>query len=524
MAELINDTKVRLETFIKDSFPTVDIAPGTVISELLVKLAATLQNPVVNSIEALNQGNTIAEVLASDVDTYNPIIDSIGSNYNVSRGQGKKSVGQIKVVVTTNSSKILSSGFGFYQPVIKLNYVTARDYRATTDVVNDNDLQIIQEGELYYFIVPVEAEAVGSEYQVSNNSKFSLTLDGSLTDFVDAYAYGNFVSGLPVDSDKVLISKYQSGLTHKTLLTSSSLFARLQESFPSLRDISVVGANDEEMTRSKKNLFGLSTLGLADVYVRTTLGPETIQITKTATQTNGVWSFSLNYSDVPGFYRIVSILPSGKGLTGTLLNTPVFSYSTSGLSPSNLVNDAKEGRFSKYQTCNVTFEYASTETTADFDVLLAYQPNIGSIQDLLLFEKERIACADYLVKAALPCFVSTHLRVHRRNPNVDLPVEKIKQDIYNYINTISFGDNLYVSRLVDICHNYDVRYVEFPVKVTGEIYTNESKVISITSTDTLAIPTNLTAGVSPKTTAFFADYFKATAADNMSDSIGVEVI
>lgn len=529
MAELLADTKLRLESVIKDNYPSVDIAPGTVLNELLIKLNAVLQNEIVNSTNALNQANSIASVINSATDTFSPIIDAIASNYNTSRGAGKKSVGKIKVIVTDNTSYFIKTGFTFNQPVINLNYIVKNDYSVVTNPTDVDELPLVKEGSLYYFIIPVEAEFIGAEYQVSDAAKFSIATGFSLTGFADALAYGSFVSGLPADTDKVLIARYQEGLSNKSLLTPKSILFRLQQLYPNVRDISIVGANDKEMTRSKHNIFGLSTLGMVDVYVRASLGAETIQITKTATQTNNVWSLSLGKNDVPGFYRIVSILPSGKGLTGTLLNTPVFNYSTAGVIPTNVVSNVREARFTKYQTCNVTFEYLVSDTTLDFDIVLAYQPNIKDIQDLFLNSDERIACADYLVKAVLPCFVSVGLRVHRRNPKVELPIDKIKQDIYNYINTIPFGDNLHVSKIIDICHNYDVLYVEFPIKLTGDIYTDSSTVLSISSTDLLVLPTDLSVGVSPKTTVFFADYFKTGTSDllnknSMSESISIEVI
>lgn len=529
MSETIQDTQLVIETFILESFPTADIAPGTVLSELVTKLAATLQNPIKNSITDLNQGNSISSAIESVTDTYNPIIDGIASNYNMSRGEGSKSVGKIKVIITDNSTNFLPIGFKFFQPVVKLNYVVTEEYRITTAPVNANDIALLPEGALWYFVVPVVAENIGSEYQISANAKFSLDSSNLLTGFVDAYAYGNFTTGLPIETDKVLIAKLQAGLTNKTLLTSKSILARLQDLYPSVRDLSVVGSNDAEMTRNKHNLFSISTLGMADVYIRTSLGPETIQITKTATQTDNVWSFSLGVDDYPGFYRIISILPTAQELTGTLVSTPVYGYSTGGITPSNLITNNQEGRFTKYQTCEVSFTYDSDETEADFDVVLSYQPDLVAIQDHLLSDEERIACADYLVKAALPCFVSVGLKLHSNNPNVALPIDKIKQDIYNYINTIPFGDSLYVSKLIDICHNYDVRYVEFPIQLSGDILADDGSIVTITSTDTLTIPTNLNIGISPKTTLFFADYYKSGASDLhnqnlLTDSIGVEVV
>ena len=529
MAETISDTQLRLQTFITDNFPEADVAPGTVLNELLIKLDATLQNPITNTMSDLGQANSISAALASTTDTFNSIIDAIASNYNVTRNQGLRSVGTLKVVVAKNQSYYLPPGFTFVQPVLSLNYATTAQYHITPNPSVAGDIQLFNANNQFYFLLPVVAAAVGSQFQVSANAQFALGTNQNISGFVSASAYGSFTTGLPEETDKALIARIQTGLNNKTLLTPASILSRLQDIYPTLIDLSVIGANDEEMTRSKQNVFGISTLGMADVYIRNCLGPQTIQITKTATQTNNVWTLTFDFNDVPGFYRIVSILPSGQNLAGTLVTTQNYSYSTAGITPTNTINNVQEARFSKYQTCTATFAYTSTATSADFDILLSYQPNIEDIQNLMLSSAERIACADYLVKAALPCFVSVAVNVHPNNPTTTLPTGQMQQDIYNYINTIKFGDHVYVSKIVEICHKYDIQYVQLPITLTGDIYGNDSSVTSISGTDVLQIPTNLNIGVSPKTTLFFADYLKTGASDlqnsnSMSQSISVSVI
>ena len=528
MSELLNDTKLRIEAFIAENAPDVDVAPGTVLNELLIKLNAVLQNPIVNDMLELDQGNTISEVLTSTTDTYNTLVDGIASNYNTSRNKGTKSTGKIKVTVASATSYFIRTGFVFYQPVLNLNYVVTNDYTVKTNTTNTNDIPLVKENGVYYFIIPVEAEDVGAEYQVPNNSKFSLGTSSVLTGFVDGSAYGDFTTGLPADTDKVLVSKYQQSISNKSLLTKNSILFRLQELFPNVSVISLVGAADEEMTRNKHNAFGISSLGMTDVYVRSSIGPASIQITKTATQTNGVWSVDFDYNDVPGFYRVVSVLPTGQNLSGSITNTATFSFSTSGLYPANSVTTDQEGRFTKYQTCNITFVYTSPATEADFDIVLSYQPDITEIQDLCLSNDERIACADYLVKAVVPCYVTVHLKLHRRDTSIDLDTASIKKDIYNYINTIPFGEKLYISELIDICHNYNVKYVEMPIVIAGSVYSPEGTILQITGTKYLEIPDRVDLGVTANTTLFFTDYFNSASSNvnqsSMTESIGIEVL
>lgn len=524
MSETIADTKLRLTTAVTETNPEADLtSPGSVLSELVIKLAANSQNPLVNQLLDLGQSNSISAVLNSTDTTYNPIIDAIASNYSTTRSQGKKSVGKLKVVVSSASNLFIRAGAVFTQPVLKLNYVTTQNWNISLNP-GDGELRLIANGRLWYFILPVEAEAGGAEYQLSDQSPLSSV--SIIRNLVEIRSYGSFTSGQAVETDKQLLARIQTSLVNKTLLTNTSISSRLYDTFPDFKDLSLVGANDEEMTRSKRNLFGISTLGMADVYVRTANGIETTSITKTVSKnSDGKWEVDLDYNDVAGFYRIIAITPVNSALSGSLLFTQTFGLSTNNLSPVNNITDLYEARFTKYQTCNVLFDYQdpSGATTADFDFLISYQPNILDIQTLFLSPNEQIVCADYLVKAAIPCYVSVDLKLHRRNASVELPVDKIKQDIFNYINNIRFGEHLYVSNIIDICHNYDVKYVELPVTLTGEIYTNHSSLISIKDNDILRIPNRVDVGVSEKTTIFITDYFRSEDDNRMSDAISITV-
>jgi hypothetical protein len=241
--------------------------------------------------------------------------------------------------------------------------------------------------------------------------------------------------------------------------------------------------------------------------------------------------------DAAGFYRVLSILPQNSGLVGSLLFDIDYDYNTSTYSVANTINNLYEARFSKYQRATATIEFVESElegrsvsvpigTKELFDVLVVHQPNIKDIQDLLLSPDERILCADYLVKAALPCFVTVKLKIARKDVTKEFPIDLLKQDIFKYINSLKFGDVLYASAIVDICHNYDIKTVQLPIKLTGEIYSDHSTLVTINSTDSLVIPTKLNLGISKKTVVFVSNYFSQTfdPGSNLTDAIGIEII
>jgi hypothetical protein len=495
MSDTIADTQARLTAFIAGAFPNADIAPGTVLSELVVKMAATIQNPIMNDIASLNQANSVITALDSATPTFSPIIDNIASNYSVVRSQGLTSAGNVKVVVNTSNNLYIDAGFSLTQPVLNLKFVTPAGYRVSTSPTSPNDITLHQIGSSsqYYFILPVQAVAPGSQYKIPDQTALTLTPGSSLFGFVTANAIGNFTDGAPIEDDKALISRFRSGMTHKTLLSRDSIFYRVKELYPTLRDVSIITSNDAEMTRSKQNIFGISTLGFVDVYINSSFGLSTTTLKLLGTKTDtATWEISFGVNDAAGFYKIISILPSNTQTIGSLSFTSNFDYKTSGYSQVNLVNNKYEARFTKYQTADVVVTYDETTITNPsgpvpvgsqqyFDILVSHQPNIKDIQDFILSNDNRIACADYLVKAALPCFVTVNLKLIRKDPFIDFPVDLLKQDIFNYINGLSFGESIQASTIIKLCHEYAIKGVQLPITLTGDIFSDHSTVTRITS-------------------------------------------
>lgn len=519
MSETILDTQLRLEQFISEVDPNVDISPGSAFSEIVVKNSAVLQNPLVNDLSAVSQGDNISKALASEADTYNPAIDGVAANYDLVRGEGSKSTGKIKIKVSTGTNIYIKANSLFLQPVLNLNYVVTSAYTVTRNP-NTGDIPLISEGGLFYFVLPVEAENAGPEYQI--NDQMLLTTSGfTIPNFVEAAAYGNFTTGLAQETDKELISRLHTGLSNKTLLTSASLSAYLRDTYPEFQTLSIVGPNSPEMTRAKQNVFGLTTLGVADVYVRTAKGLETLQLEKTAIFDGTRWYFDIDYNDAPAFYKVLSIVPTGLTVYGTLEFTQEVNYNLAEFENANKIVNTREARFTRYQTARVYFTIDDTpQFQGNVLVTVSLQPYIGEIQDTINTSDQHIVCADYLVKAVIPCFTTVNISLKKKKASTVLPIADIKKDIYNYINSRGFGENVEVSELINICHNYEIKSVVLPIKLTGQIYTPGSTVINISSENALEIPDQPNSGVTKRTSLFIADYATSDA-NKLTESITI---
>ena len=534
--------KTRLESFIVDysnkQGVSLDLAPGSVLSEWVVKLSAALDQEITNNaIDDIASTNTVKAAIESVVDTYNPLMDSIASNYNVERDTGTTAAGKIKVTVTSERTYYLPSSLTFNQPTLNVDFQTLQAYTVKTNPTPNtpNELKLYTSSAgVYYFILPVQAvvpAAIDNNFIVSHNAEFSVATDSTIPTFVSARAYGDFSGGKAPETDKQLIARFKEGLSCRGVMSAYAIKSLLSEQLNQSISVSVVGSNDAEFTRTKHNAFGITTLGAADVYVRTSAAINTVDFTTTAVWASNRWLLGISQSstvDAPsGFYNILGISNAATGanynlLTGFPVFTPQILYENT-----NLITTGVEARYSAYQICGAAFTAPHTPgtDTMEVKVLVSYMPYIQEMQDFLLQSSQRVIAADYLIKAIIPCMVSMTLNLHKKSSAIALPVNAIKKDIFNYINGLQLGEDLVVSKIVDICHNYDVQRVDLPVYITGTIwtpYTDMSKVITINATDVLRIPNtdaSKALGVSPKTTAFFATYLDASGVETPTINI-----
>lgn len=525
MNETVEQTRLRIEAFIKEKAPDIDLTPGSVLSELLTQHSAEAQNEVYNTVAAIEAAKTVKDVLASSEDTFSETIDRLASNYDTYRNEGKNANGRLKIYVSQAKAYFIPDGLRFVQPNLSFVYRTVTSYSVSA---SSTPVGLKQEGSQFYFIVPVEAIEVGKDKQVAHGTKFALENPAALPEFVDASAFGAFSEGEDKESDRELISRFRLGLSTKSLITPYAIEAVMRDRYPNFRAVSVISTGDPEEIRGKENPLGITTPGMVDVYARMSYALATVTQTLTGNKitsgpNNGKWQVDVKATDVPGFYKVSSIVKNASNEAGTEAFTSVtYGYDSTLYARKNSVASAQQARFSKYQTCTVIFPYSGgSATTLQFDVTFLYQPQISEIQDLFLNDSERIPCADYLVRGIVPCNTSISLKLIKNSSLDAVDVKAIKADIFNYVNGLNIGEPVSASKIVDICHNYNIKRVDLPVFMTGSIfvpYSATDEVIYISGTDTLEVPQVPAKGVTPNTTAFFVNYFD----ENGNESIGVE--
>jgi hypothetical protein len=522
--ETVAQTRLRIETIIKEKAPDIDLSPGSVLGELLTQYVAVAQNEQRNDVLAIEAAKVVKDVLDSATDTFSPTIDRLASNYDTYRNEGKNASGFVKVTVNRGRTYFIPEGFQFVQPNLNFTYATITDYTITP---TSSPVTLKQDGETFFFIIPVEATAIGKEKQVSYGTRFALANPASIPEFVGATAASAFLQGEDKENDRELITRFRLGLSTKNMISPIAIESMLKDNYPGFRSVSVRGIGDPEDIRGANNPFGITVPGMVDVYVRMTdsLPTTTIQLTGsliTSGPNTGYWQIQIPADAVPGFYKVISIIRHGGSEAGTqTFRSVTYNYDDALYIKKNVVNSVQEARFTKYQAATVVFAYPSTNAIEVFDVTFLYQPSVADVQANFLDDAKRIPCADYLVKGIVPCNVSVKVRIVKKSALDTVDINAIKADIFKYVNGLTIGESISASKIVDICHNYDIKRVDLPVILKGSViapFSSTDSTIYISGTDTLVIPNNSSVGVTPYTTAFFINYFD----ENGNEAISVE--
>ena len=527
MSETLTQTQARITAYITESAPNIDTSPGSVFNELIIKQESTIQNYVKNDVATLAMGQAISLALNSTVDTYDPIIDQIASNYNVTRNQGQTATGTIRVTVSSTAVGTIAQGTAFVQPT--LNFV----YGVASDISPSLGTTLLSNGQnLYYFDVPVQALAAGVDKIVNDGTQFELQISSSIPYFVNAVAVGSFSAGQNTETDKQLISRFRAGMSVKNMTSVDSITSQLHSTYPGFQSVYLADHNDPLNLRAANNPLQLKLPGCVDVYLRNSVSLESRSFVVQGVEGSGVYTLNIvpDTSNMAfGFYKITSIQVQDPNVVTTGVVNATFSTVYGVISSTtNNVQTSAEARFSVYQKATVTVTYtkASGVSTVppSFVVTCLVPSNLYEVQNMFSDPATRLPNADYLVKGVVPCVVSVTLSVVPTN-KATFDSTQLKADIFNYINSLPVGQPVLVSKIINLCHKYPIDQVRLPIILTGSVMlpakTNNTgdvvdNVVKLSGTDSLSIPDLTQYGANSNNTAFFTNYFTTDNAENIN--------
>ena len=513
--EILNAETV-ISTYITNRFPSVDVTPGTTLYDLVIRPAAIVYLTNRAQLEAFRATGSILGIKNNPSLANSSVLDSIVSNFLIERRTGTSVTGNLRVNVSRNSSYLIQQGQQFTAPN-GLVYESISTINATINPSLPTDVQLYASDATntqWYFIVPVIAQNTGTQYILSGQPQFTMT--PSMANLISIFAFGGFNSATNGETNDELISRIPDALSARNLVSRSSIRSVLKSNFSSVISVGVCGFGDAALRRGADNIFGIKTGGVADVWVKTAPYPESRSFQIVANKvdssaTGDIFEFTVSSDLFPGHYFVSSITDASQPI-GVIGSFPIVSQSKSipSSGTQHVMSSSDQGAYSIYQSTTVRFNvppdlnsqpvYSGTNVTFNVEVIGC--PDIDTLQNYVGNYETRPAGMDYLVKAAIPCFISiSPITVHGVSST---DVGAVIQAICNYINTLQSGDSISVDSIISSIKDITgVQRVELPITISGRIVCPDGSFIDIFSNDLLEIKTVASKQVSPDSVAFF---------------------
>ena len=509
-----------LVNFLASEFPNLDLTTGRVLRELLIRPAAIFYT--LNNVNITNLQNSMSMLTVSqNPDLATPeVVAAILSNYRLTPSQGTTASGQISIVVGSLITTSVEQGTIF--TANGLNYITQSPYVGVTDptaVVSPQTVLMYQRSDgTYAFTIPVVAETVGSQYWVRQGTAFTAT--PAPVGMITALAVNDFAGGTNPSTNAEMVALFQQALSPQVLASRVSMEALLR-TFAAINSLSIIGFGDPEMLRDRHNIFAMSTGGKADVYVKTNFYPVSTPVEKTATlidPATGLWQIGVTRDDAPGFYLIQGINQPNTpvGTTSLEITAEVRGLDLTQVDDEFVpaISNMVEGAYSRYQTAVVQFKDPCVDYTklvagaqASYVVNFLALPSIATLQDKSNDRGTRNPQADYLIRAAVPAFVTVGITVQYQDGQTAPSASLIKQAIVNQIALLDFSYGILPASMVHeavYAATAGANVVSIsPVEFYCQIRKPDGTFITTRSTDGITLPNLPAEDVTSRTTIFY---------------------
>lgn len=466
---------------LQTSRPGISLRRGTVLRELLVRPMAELYAADTRRVEESMECRSLAIMQETGKGTTEEI-NAILANFSTSLYAGRNASGILFVQVESDSVYTIPSDTVFTSPD-GLAFNIARTYIATSaDVSGDEYLKLKKTDDgIFYFLLPVEADSIGSEYEVEAGVRFSISEE--FPGLVSATSYSRFVGGLDAQTLSGALDELESAVSFRGMAGKTATKAMLLDKNAGnfsgiILDCSVVGFGDPEQIRDKSNVFGIATGGKVDLLVRSFSTPPVATFTKTASWdgTAGAWRIDFLHDEVPGYYAVKSVkdpdaVPSNATAgVNSLLSADSYPVSETfsvreNVAPLHTFPAPAEGvstAFTAYRDVHLLVDAGNEEDeqSREFLVTLYVSPAVAAIQDYVDRDDVRSIRDDVLVRAAPVCLVNVSASVVPVPGHADPDTFMMRQAVAAYINSRSFVSVLSASEIIAVLNQFDISRVD----------------------------------------------------------------
>lgn len=539
-AELVYAKEELLIAFVKAAFPTLDLTPGTVIRDLVIRLYAHLEVRMQEQIDTALIANSLLEISKNPNVIDEVQVDRLLSNYNITRSSGNTATGKLRLFFTDSTTTVIDATTSItindvvFQPTQGYILVNAANYTAGA-----NQRLLTASGATYTAVIDITAVEPGS---IANQRSGALVsaISPSPGTFISARADADLVGGADAEDNVALLAKLKTGVVGKVFGGREHIRAKLKDKYPGILDVGCVGFLDPEMRRDLVN--GVHVGGRIDLFVKSASYPARIQeqvvpkfISWDTTTQEALFEITIPTSAAAGLYVVENI----RSLLTQLGSLEILSDTRTLLEAGqHLLTDPKTNAFSAFQQVVIRFYvpwanlleawsrtgahpiYAIWATTVlpfindypnnpYYKFYLEYLklPDLVEIQSYVDSASERSLSADIMVHAPVPILCSIQLRLLKQAGAPTADLVKVKAAIAAKFNSYGFGATIPGSALIHVAYNNlpEGYTVDLPMHMYGVVINPDLSEDVMFSADALKPPTNYVKGVSPNTVAFYLE-------------------
>lgn len=517
---LVEAAQAELSQLLQERYPEVELTRG-VMHDIVAFFAGGVSGGINQTeVNRVLESRSLLAIQENPELADDELVDHVLSNHLISRRTGTRARGEITIVVEGDTTVVVSANSLYTANGVEYRTDSSITARPPETVISDpNDRVMSPRGDgTFEFSIPATAADVGEVGNARAGAKF--TPDIPPQRFVTAFATNDFIGGKLTETNEQMLDRMLDGIPAKVTAGRLNISALVKDQavFADVRNLSIIGFADEEMTRDQHWIWPGSGGGRIDIYARNDILPQTITIKKTAQLIQvgagvSTWQFSLDRDDVPGFYEVTGIrrTEDPTDVDGFLVTSDVRSYHFDDDTWKPDIQTVSEAVYTRYQTAIIQFEDDLTTITPaletageqEYTITVLAQPYIREMQEFLGGYDHRHLAADILVKGAVPCFISVNCDIIKASDETAPDIEEIKTALVNRVNSFGFVGVLYASQITDVIHDYLTgTQAVGKVDLLGRVRRIDGSSLILRGNSELQIPNSPATLVTPRTTIF----------------------
>jgi len=222
---------------LKQLFPKLATDDGDNITDLLIKPATLLWDPIVRENIKVRRGLSFADPTTLTLEE----ADALGGNFFIPRRRGGLARGPARISFTSPQNITVTQN----------NFVTSQGglvfFPTEVQSIRSQEMLLNVDSEgLYYFDINLVASDAGSAYNIGPNELVSIA---NLPAAVRVANSRRYLNGEDEESAVEYTNRLQSSLGEKSMNTLRGIAAKILDAFPEVQRLNVVGFGDPEMQR-----------------------------------------------------------------------------------------------------------------------------------------------------------------------------------------------------------------------------------------------------------------------------------